>query len=86
MRRARPSRPEIAYKENQRRSDQAGAAQQPETIEKAEKCRLLLDHSCQLRFRVQGRVRSRETVRHEISRQGGKRFLIAALERSRVSD
>src|SRR5712664_2909268 len=74
------SRPEFACEENQRGSDQAGATQQPETIEKAKECRLLVDHSRQLCFRVQRRVRGRKTVRHKISRQGAECFLIAPLE------
>jgi hypothetical protein len=49
---ARTSRPEFACKKNQRRSNQAGPAQQPETIEKTKERRLLVDHSRQLRFRV----------------------------------
>jgi hypothetical protein len=80
------SRPHFACKENQRRPDHAGAAQQPKTIEKTKKCRLLLDHSRQLSFRVQSRVRGRKTVRHKIARQGGESFLIALLEWSGVSN
>jgi len=41
---ARASRSEFPREENQRRPDQAGAAQQPEAIEKAKKCGLLMDH------------------------------------------
>jgi hypothetical protein len=38
-------RPEFACEEYQWRSDQTRAAQQPETIEKTKKRRLLVDHS-----------------------------------------
>jgi hypothetical protein len=86
VRRAWTSRPEIAREENQRRPDQAGAAQQPEAIEKAKEARLLVDHSGQLRFCMQSRVRRRKTVRHKISRQGADCFLIAPLEWSGVSN
>ncbi|MGB2890673.1 MAG: hypothetical protein WBC04_23520 [Candidatus Acidiferrales bacterium] len=86
VRGTRTNRPEFAREENQRRSDHAGAAQQPETIEKAKKCRLLVDHLRQLRFRVQRRVRGREAVRHKISRQRAECFLIELLEWSGVSN
>src|SRR5467141_2221559 len=83
---ARTSRPEFASEENQRRPEHASAAQQPETIEKAKKCRLLVDHSRQLCFRVQSRVRGGEAARHKISRQSGECFLIAPLEWRGVRD
>jgi len=83
---ARASRSEFPREENQRRPDQAGAAQQPEAIEKAKKCGLLMDHSRQLCFCVQSRVRGRKTVRDKISRQGGECFLIALVEWSGVSN
>src|SRR2546425_4352309 len=79
-------RPEFACEENQRRSDHAGAAQQPEAIEKAKECRLLLNYSRQLRFGMQSRVRGGETVRHKISRQRVECFLIALVEWSGVSN
>src|SRR6266481_3222696 len=83
---ARASRSEFPREENQRRPDQAGAAQQPEAIEKAKKCGLLMDHSRQLCFCVQRRVRGRKTVRDKISRQSGECFLVALLEGSGVSN
>ena len=67
MRGARTSRPELAREENQRSSDQAGAAQQPEAIEEAKKGCLLLDDSRQLCLRAQGCVWSGETVRRKVS-------------------
>src|ERR1700747_1653135 len=82
---ARTTRPEFPREENQRRPDHAGAAQQPETIEKAKKCRLLVDHLGQLCFRVQRGVRGGETVRRKISRQRAECFSIALLAWSRVS-
>src|SRR6266849_623693 len=81
---ARTARPEFAREEDQRRPNQAGAAQQPEAIEKAEKCRLLLNYPRQLCFRVQSRVRGSETVRRKISRQRAECLLIARLDRRGV--
>src|SRR6266851_6732177 len=83
---ARTSRAEFACEENQRRPEHAGATQQPETIEKTKECGLLLNDSRQLRFCMQSRVRSGETMRHKISRQRAKRFLIALSQWSSVSN
>ena len=54
VRAAGTSRPDFAREENQRRPDQAGAAQQPKTIEKAKERRLLLKirASCALACRA----------------------------------
>src|SRR5229473_6876026 len=86
VRGAGTSRPDFAREENQRRSDQAGAAQQPETVEKTKKRRLLMNDSRYLRFGVQSRIRGCKTVRQKISRQGGECFLIALVEWSDVGD
>ncbi len=47
---------------------------------------MLVDHSRQLCFCVQSRVRGRKTVRHKISRQSSECFLVALMEWSSVSD
>src|SRR5260370_12566337 len=86
VRGAGTSRPDFAREENQRRSDQAGAAQQPETVEKTKKRRLLMNDSRYLRCGVQSRIRGCKTVRQKISRQGGECFLIALVEWSDVGD
>jgi hypothetical protein len=83
---ARTRRPDFPREEDQRRSDHAGAAQQPEAIEKAKEGRLLLDDSRQLRFCMQSRVWCGETVRCKVSRQRAKRFLIALSQWSGVSN
>src|SRR5262249_14152357 len=46
--RAGTARFNLAREENQGRTDQAGATQQPETIEKTQKSRLLLEHAREL--------------------------------------
>src|SRR6266700_4260868 len=78
------SRPDFAREENQRRSDQAGAAQQPETVEKTKKCRLLMNDSRYLRFGVQSSIRGGETARQKVSRQSSQRFPKALVERCGV--
>lgn len=50
--RSRTSRPEFACEENQRCSNQAGAAQQPEAIEGGQERSLLIQDAAQLRMRV----------------------------------
>src|SRR6267142_1839900 len=82
----RTGRPEFACQENQRRPEHASAAQQPEAIEKAKERRLLMNHSRQLCFRVESRVRGGEPVRRKIPRQSGECFLIAMVEWSSVSN
>src|SRR6266436_887960 len=59
---ARTSRPEFACEENQRRSDQAGAAQQPEAIEGCQERRLLIQDPAELRVRVDRCVGHRKTM------------------------
>ena len=46
------TRPEFAREENQRRADQAGAAQQPEAIEGCQERSLLIQDPAKLRVRV----------------------------------
>ena len=84
MRGAGTSRPDFAREENQRRSDQAGAAQQPETVEKTKECRLLMNDSRYLRFGVQSSIRGGETARQKVSRQSSQRFPKALVERCGV--
>jgi len=83
---ARSRRPYFSCEEDQRRSDHAGAAQQTEAIEKAKECRLPLNDSRQLHLCMESRVRRGKTVRHKMSRQRAKRFLIALLGWSGVSN
>src|SRR5713226_87297 len=84
VRGAGTSRPDFAREENQRRSDQAGAAQQPETVEKTKKCRLLMNDSRYLRFGVQSSIRGGETAGQKVSRQSSQRFPKALVERCGV--
>src|SRR5258708_2969135 len=84
VRGAGTSRPDFAREENQRRSDQAGAAQQPETVEKTKKCSLLMNDSRYLRFGVQSSIRGGETARQKVSRQSSQRFPKALVERCGV--
>lgn len=79
VRSASTSRPDFACEENQGCPDQAGASQNPEAIEKAEKSRLLLNDSRQFRLSVQSSIRGRKAVRREISRQRAEGFLIPRL-------
>src|SRR5260370_32601600 len=86
VRGAGTSRPDFAREENQRRSDQAGAAQQPETVEKTKKCRLLMNDSRYLRFGVQSSIRGGQTARQKVSRQSSERFPKALVERCRSEE
>lgn len=78
---AKNTQPDFACEENQRRSDQARAAQNQEAVEKAKEGRLLLNDARQLRFGMQRGIGSSETVARKIARQRAECFLIALLER-----
>src|SRR6267378_4357648 len=80
VRSARTCRPDFARKENQWRSNRAGAPQHPEAIEKTQQGRLLVHDSRQLRFRMQSRVRDGEAARYKISRQRIECLPIALLQ------
>src|SRR5258708_26648150 len=83
---ARTSRPEFACQENQRRSDQAGAAQQPEAIKRCKERSLLLQDPAELRVRVDRRVGGRVTMLRKIRGQVFQNRLVARVQRSGVSD
>ena len=76
----------FACQPHQRRSDGAGTPQHPEAIEEAKKRSLLLNHARQLRLGMQRCIRRREAMRGEVSRQSTKCFLVALLERGRMSN
>ena len=63
---ARASRPEVAREENQGRSNQASAAQQPETIERRQERGLVIQDPADLRLRVGCCVSRRETMPRKI--------------------
>src|SRR6266481_397601 len=83
---ARTSRPEFACEENQRRSDQAGAAQQPEAIEGCQERSLLIQDPAELRVRVDRCVGCRETMPGKIRGQVRQNRLVTHVQRSGMSD
>lgn len=72
MRSAGPVILEFSREENQRRADQAGAPQQPETIEESQERSLLGDDLRYLRLRVQRGIRRRKTVCRKITTHRGE--------------
>src|SRR6266481_6800397 len=83
---ARTSRPEFACEENQRRSDQAGAAQQPEAIEGCQERRMLIQDPAELRVRVDRCVGHRKTMPRKMSGQVCQNRLVTQVQRSGMSD
>src|SRR6266852_4808604 len=81
---ARTSRPEFACKENQRRSDQAGAAQQPEAIEGCQERSLLIQDPAELR--VDRCVGHRKTMSRKMRGQVCQNRLVTQVQRSGMSD
>src|SRR6266481_1502393 len=82
----RASRPEVAREENQGRSEQAGATQQPETIERRQERGLVIQDPADLRLCVGCRVSRRETVPCKICGQICQDSLIGCALRSGVGN
>src|SRR5260370_37849716 len=83
---ARTSRPEFAREENQRRSDQAGAAQQPEAIEGCQERRLLIQDPAELRVRVDRCVGHRKTMPRKMRGQVCQNRQVTQVQRRGMRD
>ena len=68
------TRPDFSREEDQRRSDEAGAAENPEAIERAQQHGLLLNDPSRLSLGMDNGIGRRETACSKIAAQGLERF------------
>lgn len=77
---------DFAGEEDERGADEAGHAEEPETVHKAEERGLLKDDAGELRFGVEGGVRNGVAVRRKIVGQRSQPALVLRIEGSGMRD